>query len=141
MTIDEAIKILDPTTSAEALAEIALRGELSENRTLVTVCEEACLIAVEALRRSRWIPCSERLPEEIVPVNVVWVNHSPPPYYANIKDVPQSGTAIYCDDWYWYSSVCEDLLSEYGVNDADLVEKGIEITHWQPLPELPRKEN
>lgn len=36
-----------------------------------------------------WIPCSERPPEELEPVNVVWVNHRPEPYYGKIKDVPQ----------------------------------------------------
>ena len=93
---------------------------------------------VEPVRR--WIPCSERLPEEIVPVNVVWVNHLPAPYYEEIKDVPQSGTAVYYNDnWYWYSDVCEDVLREYGENDADLIDGGIEITHWQPLPKPPKK--
>lgn len=93
---------------------------------------------VEPVRR--WIPCSERPPEEIVPVNVVWVNHLPAPYYEEIKDVPQSGTAVYCNgNWYWDSDVCEDVLREYGENDADLIDEGIEITHWQPLPEPPKK--
>lgn len=93
---------------------------------------------VEPVRR--WIPCSERLPEEIVPVNVVWVNHFPPPYYNKFNDVPQSGVALYLDDnWYWYSSICEDMLAEYGDNELDLVDEWIEITHWKPLPELPEE--
>lgn len=88
----------------------------------------------------RWIPCSERLPEEIVPVNVVWVNHFPPPYYNKFKNVPQKGTALYYGgDWYWFSSVCEDMLAEYGCNEQDLVDEYIEITHWQPLPEPPQE--
>ena len=41
---------------------------------------------VEPVRR--WIPCRERPPEELEPVNVVCVNHNPEPYYQNIKDVP-----------------------------------------------------
>ena len=87
-----------------------------------------------------WIPCSERLPEECVPVNVTWINRNPESYYAKIKDVPFSATAVYYNSkWYWYSSTCVDYLSEYGKNDFDLVDKDIDVVAWQPLPE-PYKE-
>lgn len=36
----------------------------------------------------RWIPVAERLPEELTPVNITWINRSPEQYYADIKDVP-----------------------------------------------------
>lgn len=89
----------------------------------------------------RWIPCSERLPEELVPVNVVWVNHSPEPYYQEMKNVPQKATAVYYwEKWYWWSCVCEDLLAEYGTNETDKVDDDIEITHWQLLPKPPEEE-
>ncbi len=82
-----------------------------------------------------WIPCSERLPEECVPVNVTWINRKPELYYEKIKDVPFSATAVYYNSkWYWYSSTCVDYLSEYGKNDFDLVEKNIDIIAWKPLP-------
>ncbi len=126
MKIDRAIEILDP--------------EHREHYDGLDEVNEACRMGMEALERTRWIPCSERLPEEIVPVNVVWVNHFPPPYYNKFKNVPQKGTALYLDDnWYWYSSICEDMLAEYGDNEPDLVDEWIEITHWQPLPELPKE--
>lgn len=87
-----------------------------------------------------WIPASVRLPKELEPVNVVWVNHSPEPYYQEMKDVPQKATAVYYrEKWYWWSCVCEDLLAEYGTNEADQVDDNIEITHWMPLPELPKE--
>lgn len=93
---------------------------------------------VEPVRR--WIPCSERPPEELEPVNVVWVNHNPEPYYQEMKDVPQKATAVYYrKKWYWWSCVCEDLLAECGRNEPDLVDSKIEITHWMPLPELPEE--
>lgn len=93
---------------------------------------------VEPVRE--WIPCSERPPEELEPVNVVWVNHSPEPYYQEMKDVPQKATAVYYrGKWYWWSCICEDLLAEYGRNEPDLVGSDIEITHWMPLPEPPEE--
>ena len=91
--------------------------------------------------KQRWIPCSERPPEELEPVNVVWVNHSPAPYYQEMKNVPQKATAVYYrEKWYWWSCVCEDLFAEYGTNEIDKVDDDIEITHWMPLPEPPEEE-
>ena len=82
-----------------------------------------------------WIPRSERLPEECVPVNVTWINRNPESYYAKIKDVPFSSTAVYYNSkWYWYSSTCVDYLSENGKNDFDLVDKDIDIIAWMELP-------
>ena len=76
-----------------------------------------------------------------MPVNVTWINRNPEPYYAKIKDVPFSATAVYYNGkWYLYSSTCVDYLSEYGKNDFDLIDKDIDIVSWQPLPE-PYKES
>lgn len=83
-----------------------------------------------------WIPCSERLPEELTPVNVTWVNRKPTIYYENIKDIPFTATAVYCNEkWFWWSSICEDILAEYGRNDAEMVDEEVEILAWMPLPE------
>ena len=94
----------------------------------------------DALReKQRWIPVTERLPEERVLVNVVWVNRAPEPYYEKIKGVPFSGTAcFYRKRWYWDSPVVLDLLAEYGEDNPDLVDDAVEITHWMPLPEAPK---
>lgn len=47
MTIDRAIEILDP--------------EHRENYDGLDEVNEACRMGMEALKRQRWIPCSERL--------------------------------------------------------------------------------
>nr|DAW33488.1 MAG TPA: Protein of unknown function (DUF551) [Caudoviricetes sp.] len=127
MKIERAIEILDP--------------EHRENYDGMDEVNEACRMGMKALKRTRWVPCSERPPEELEPVNVVWVNHNPEPYYQKMKDVPQKATAVYYRKrWYWWSCVCEDLLAECGRNEPDLVDSKIEITHWQPLPEPPKEE-
>ena len=83
-----------------------------------------------------WIPCSERLPENMEPVNITWVNREPESYYMHIKDKPFTATGIYYKGrWYWWSTTCDDILCEYGENEIDLVSDGIEITAWAPLPE------
>ena len=83
-----------------------------------------------------WIPVERELPEDLAEVNVTWVNHEPEPYYEPIKSKPFTASAVYYEgNWYWYSSVCADVLSEYGRNDVDKVDDAIEITAWKPLPE------
>lgn len=85
---------------------------------------------------NKWIPVTERLPEELTPVNITWINRNPEKYYADIKDVPFSATGVFHrGKWYWWSTVVVDYLSEYGRYDMDLVDKDIEIVAWQPLPE------
>lgn len=102
---------------------------------------DALQLAIIALQNQPvWIPVSERLPEELVPVNVTWINRNPEPYYAEIKDVPFACTAVYYNGkWYWWSSVCTDYLEEYGEYNVDLVDKYIDIVAWMPLPETYRE--
>lgn len=117
-------------------------GELQDRREYI---EFAAANAIErltaenaALREKvpQWISVEDRLPAELLLVNVVWVNRAPEPYYEKIKDVPFSGTAcFYRDRWYWDSPVVLDLLAEYGEDASDLVDDAVEITHWMPLPE------
>lgn len=126
MKREEAIKMLKQ-----------LVNMLSDDFGDSELCEDALQLAITALQNQPvWIPVSERLPEELVPVNVTWINRNPEPYYAEIKDVPFACTAVYYNEkWYWWSSVCTDYLEEYGEYDVDLVDKDIDIVAWMPLPE------
>ena len=90
----------------------------------------------DVIRQTRWIPISERLPEDLEPVNITWVNHNPESYYADIKDKPFTATGVYFNgQWYWYSSLCTDLLAEYSHNYDDIIDDDIEVIAWMPLPE------
>lgn len=84
----------------------------------------------------RWIPCSERLPEDIKPVIVTWKNTDPKSYYQYIVGKHFIGTAHYKNGkWFWYSSVTEDLLAEYGRCDSEEFDEAIEVVAWMPLPD------
>ena len=50
MTVDEAIRILDPETTAEALAEIEYYNGFTGKAAAVQAVSDACILAVAALR-------------------------------------------------------------------------------------------
>ncbi len=51
MTIKQAIRILDPATTAEELATIEYYGGLHGREKMVAACDEACRIAVGIMRK------------------------------------------------------------------------------------------
>lgn len=88
-----------------------------------------------------WIPVSERLPDDLEPVNITWINHCPEPYYKEIKDKPFTATGVYFNgQWYWWSTLCADILAEYSHNFDDVIDGSIEVIAWMPLPEPYKKE-
>lgn len=128
MKREEAIKMLKQ-----------LVNMLSDDFGDSELCKEALQMAITALHNQPVrIPVRERLPEELVPVNVTWINkNSKAPYYEHIKDVPFTATAVYYNgNWYWWSSTCVDYLKEYGKCDRELVDKGIAILTWMSIPAL-----
>lgn len=133
MTLDEAIKRY--TSNAEYERTHGNLQGCSDFKQLAVWLEE-----LKQLReQTRWILVSEKLPEDLEPVNITWVNHNPESYYADIKDKPYTATGYYCKGrWYWYSSTCGDYLKEYGRCDVDEIDADIEVTAWMSLP-LPWK--
>lgn len=92
-------------------------------------------------KTGRWIPCSERLPEEAYPVVVTWKNDDPASYYQYILGKHYTGVAHFKNGkWFWYSSVTEDVLMEYGRCDSEEFDEAIQVLAWMPLPE-PYKED
>ena len=51
MTIEQAIRILDPATTAEELTTIEYYGGLHGREKMVAACDEACRIAVGIMRQ------------------------------------------------------------------------------------------
>lgn len=51
MTINQAIRILDPETSAETLGEIEYYGGLRGKEKVLVACDEACRVAVRIMRK------------------------------------------------------------------------------------------
>ena len=118
-----------------------LGGALGKVVECVKIYAKFMVQTAPTIEPQRWIPVSERLPDDLSEVNVTWVNHNPESYYKFIKDVPLTATAVYYKrKWYWYSSTCADILSEYGRNDFNEVDKDVEITAWMPLPEPYKRE-
>ena len=91
--------------------------------------------------QGEWIPVGERLPNDLEPVNITWINHDPEPYYKEIKDKPFTATGVYFNgQWYWWSTLCTDTLAEYSHNFDDVIDTSIEVVAWQPLPEPYKKD-
>lgn len=100
MTIDEAIKYLrNPLSWAIGKT---LEKQIADNK-------EATQMAIDALEKQRWIPCSERLPEE---GEVVLTQ-------AKFKDDVKMAVSSRIDYNYW---------TTWGTRD-------INIIAWMPLPE------
>ena len=118
MTREEAIRILDPETTGEALAEIEYYNGFSGKTAAVQAVSDACILAVAALREQeerRWIPVTERLPED--PLQTVLVTNG-----------KETCVAVY--------SVVYD---EFGVMCGRGQDKRFGVTHWMPLPEPPKE--
>ena len=129
---DDAILEIKDVPSAEAIpCEIADKvGEENERlKDRIGQLEE----------QMRWIPVSERLPDELAAVNITWVNHNPPPYYKYTKDVPLVDCAVYYrGKWYWWDATVIDLLGEYDgayIHGIEPIDKDIEVVAWMPLPQ------
>ena len=131
MTLDEAIKhCMDIAETQEMCSNGKKCAE--EHRQLAEWLKE-----LKQLReQTGWVSVSERLPEDIKPVIVTWKNTDPKSYYQYIVGKHFIGTAHYKNGkWFWYSSVTEDLLAEYGKCDSEEFDEAIEVVAWMPLPE------
>lgn len=130
MTVKEAIRIIDPKTSSEALEKIEYYGGFSGKLKKFLAVREACAMAIDALQEQenrRWIPVAERLPK-LIPSGAGAA-------YSEAVNVLTSGRKVLTAIWDG-----TDFIADAEFWDAD----GEEITHWTPvllpLPE-PQKED
>ena len=132
-------------TTGDLISRAAVLEELAdlywtEERFLTFKDVDSVFDRIKALPSAQpeqqWIPCSKRLPEDIKPVIITWQNTDPASYYQYIVGKHYTGTACYKNGkWYWYSSVTEDMLAEYGRYDLEEFDEAIECIAWMPLPE------
>ena len=122
MTREEAIRILDPETTGDAMAEIEYYGGFSGRAAVVQAVLDACVLAVAALREQeerRWIPVTERLPEK----NGEYIClHG----YNGNTDIKFTGVLEY------YATDEKPHWQHESI--------GLIVTHWMPLPEPPKGE-
>ena len=65
MTREQAIRILDPETRLEALAEIECYAGFHGGPAAIKAVADACTLGVAAIREQderKWIPVTEQLP-------------------------------------------------------------------------------
>lgn len=97
-----------------------LRGQNKQLR------EAAALVAKESaeLLERRWIPVTERLPENGVPVLINYIGNNDGKYHPD-------GTAAWTDHGcFWWDGSLKDCDTEVAVP----------ITHWMHLPEPPKED-
>ena len=127
MTVDRAIEILNP--------------DHREHYDGMDEVNEACRMGMEALERTRWIPCSERLPEsdEVWQKYIVVYRYRYRDIWDDMGENAVVTVADYCHEQKVWSMDGGTVIN--ALIDSENVQPWASyITHWKPLPELPEEE-
>lgn len=109
MKLEEAIRILDPETSKEALLPYAY-----DNHQRRKVVDEACRVTVDELRKRQWISVKDKLPDKAEDVLVC---------FKTLGGLSFVHIARYSyNEW---------------LMDGRSLSYSNKITHWMPMPESP----
>lgn len=119
MKIERAIEILDKWEffyGQRAGRELwADKSTEVQDKDIADFCRDLGLVR-EALERTRWIPCSERLPEDVSRCLVCRYDYVTKTRFIDI---------LWFERGTWWNR-------SHGGDYA--------VTHWMPLPELPEEE-
>lgn len=126
MTAKEAIRILDPDATGEALAEIEYYNGFRGKTAAVQAVSDACVLAVAALRdqeKRRWTPVTERLPDDGELLIVV--------VSGKVGNVTLDNAIEF---------------AEFSIDEGWILEMWPEwedpkVTYWMPCPEPPKEGN
>lgn len=126
MTIDRAIEILNP--------------EHRENYDGMDEVNEACRMGMEALERTRWIPCSERLPEsdEVWQKYIVVYRYRYRDIWDDMGENAVVTVADYCHEQKVWSMDGGMVINAL-IDSENVQPWASSITHWMPLPQLPEE--
>lgn len=128
MTKDEIVKALRACGRGCCDDCVCFKNELSckeKNLGAADLIEQqAARIAELEAKVPRWIPVTERLPENGVPVLVNYIGNNYGKYHPD-------AIAVWTDyGCFWWEGSLEDCY----------VEVAMPITHWMPLPGWPEEE-
>lgn len=126
MTREEAIRILDPETTGEALAEIEYYNGFSGKKAAVHAVSDACVLAVSALReqeKQRWISVDDMLPEKAGTYFVV----------------TKTGAVTYAR--FYPEHDLKDYKGEVFGHEKGSFQSNRKVLFWMPLPKPPKEEN
>ena len=109
---------MNPSDQARKAAEAALNAYIIDDANVDEVSE----IIQRAIDADRWIPVSDRLPEDRVDVIA----------FGKLRGVPNKVFEAWCD--YTWCDTDEDHPEwcKHGYYGGDLI-----VSHWQPLPAKP----
>jgi hypothetical protein len=116
MTIDRACEILDP--------------EHREHYESIEPVNEACRMAIKALRAQQWISVEDRLPDKMGKYLVFHHEWSDGAFLPTYEDCTIRAMR-FMNNNKWRYPVCIDKRCEADTHR--------EVTHWMPLPEPPEK--
>ena len=122
MTREEAIRILDPETTVEALAKIEYYAGFNGDSAVKKAVDDACILAVAALREQeqrRWVPVTDRLPEKDGSFICSYKFNS-------------NSEMQFVGDLYYFAS--------YKYPHWQHESAGVIVTHWMPLPKPPKED-
>lgn len=129
MTKDEITRALRICGNSRKCTECPL-GDVEFCLHIMTTCaadlieQQAARIAELEAKVPRWIPATERLPENGVPVLVNYIGNNYGKYHPD-------AIAVWTDyGCFWWEGSLEDCYAEVAMP----------ITHWMPLPGWPEEE-